>query len=547
MPRKNGKLAISRRTLLIGGVALGVLPSRRAFSQPSEPLKVGFLTVNTGPLAAGGKQQMEGAAFYLKERGGMIAGRKVELITEDTAGNPALARTKTQELVERYRVPVMIGPLATNEALAIDSYIRDAKVPLITTTSAATVDLKSHAVNPWVLHAFGTAPQVTYPLGDYAAKTLGYKRMAIVAEDFTYGHEGAGGFHLAFEAAGGKIVQKLWPPLNTPDYAPYLAQIRPDLDGIYMGFAGSNPLRFLKQIDDYGLKGKIAVLGNTTSTDEGILKLMGEEAVDTFTAGWYAAGLDTADNKKFVAGINADYQHDPGFYTAGPYTALLIIEEALKAIGGKTDDAAAFLSNARCPLEPRTDRTRTARRIWDSGSRYLHPQSGAREWEARQHHRQDLSAGEPVLDLQPRAICHAADVLARLSAKQKPGIAAKLVFPARLPAQAFLRESGEVILPDLRVIAAELVEIIPAVDSGRMHVIEDEPHRIIADGMHFQNGNVLLAADGLALIRRMSLHLGARALHPQIFGAQIEGVAAVEDDAQGLAVLAQPQLRWPGL
>jgi branched-chain amino acid transport system substrate-binding protein len=342
MPPKNCKLAISRRTLLVGGVSLGT-PSRRAFSQRSEPLKVGFLTVNTGPLAAGGKQQMEGAAFYLEERGGMIAGRKVELITEDTAGNPALARTKTQELVERYSVPVMIGPLATNEALAIDSYIRDAKVPLITTTSAASVDLKSHAVNPWVLHAFGTAPQVTYPLGDYAARTLGYKRMAIIAEDFTYGHEGAGGFQLAFEAAGGKIVQKLWPALNTPDYAPYLAQIKPDLDGIYMGFAGSNPLRFLKQFNEYWLKGKIAVLGNTTSTDEGILRLMSEEAVDSFTAGWYTAQLDTADNKKFVAGINTDYQHDPGFYTAGPYTALLIIEEALKATGGNTDDAAAFL------------------------------------------------------------------------------------------------------------------------------------------------------------------------------------------------------------
>jgi len=95
MPHKNGKLAISRRTFLVGGAALNVLPSRRAFSQTSQPLKVGFLTVNTGPLAAGGKQQVEGAAFFLKERGGMIAGRKVELITEDTAGNPALARTKT--------------------------------------------------------------------------------------------------------------------------------------------------------------------------------------------------------------------------------------------------------------------------------------------------------------------------------------------------------------------------------------------------------------------------------------------------------------------
>src|SRR5499427_1117560 len=343
MSGRTSKSAMSRRALFGAGAAIGVMPSWRALAQSSEPLKVGFLTVNTGPLAAGGKQQMEGAALYLKERNGMIAGRKVELITQDTAGNPAVARNKTQELVELSKVPVMIGPLATNEALAMDGYIRDTKVPLITTTSAATVDLKSHAVNPWVLHAFGTAPQVTFALGDYAAKTLGFKRMAIVAEDFTYGHEGAGGFHLAFEAAGGKIVQKLWPPLNAPDYAPYLAQIKPDIDGIYMGFAGSNPLRFLKQLDDYGLKGKIAVLGNTTSTDEGILKLMGDEAVDTFSAGWYAASLDSADNKTFVAGINADNKHDPGFYTAGPYTALLIIEEALKSFKGKLDDEAGFL------------------------------------------------------------------------------------------------------------------------------------------------------------------------------------------------------------
>jgi branched-chain amino acid transport system substrate-binding protein len=345
MSGSKGQFAISRRTLLAGGAAIGILRSHRASAQAVEPLRIGFLTVKTGPLAAGGKQQEEGAALFLKERDGMIAGRKVELITQDTAGNTALAKTKTQELVERHQVPVIIGPLATNEALAIDGYIRETKVPLITTTSSATVDLKTRPVNPFVLHAFGTAPQVTYALGDYAAKTLGFKRMAIVAEDFTYGYEGAGGFQLAFEDAGGKIVQKLWPPLNALEYGSYLAQIKRDVDAIYMGFAGSNPLRFLRQFNDAGLK--MAVLGNTTSTDEGILKMMGEEAVGAYSAGWYAAGLDTPDNKKFVAGINADFQHDPGFYTAGPYTALLIIEEGLKATGGRTDDAAAFLKAMR--------------------------------------------------------------------------------------------------------------------------------------------------------------------------------------------------------
>ena len=245
----------------------------------------------------------------------------------------------------------MIGPLATNEAIAMDGYIRETKVPLITTTSAATVDLKSHAVNPWVLHAFGTAPQVTYPLGDYAAKTLGYKKVAIIAEDFTYGHEGAGGFHLAFEAAGGKIVQKLWPPLNTPEYAPYLAQIKPDVDAIYMGFAGSNPVRFLKQFNDFGLKGKVAVLGNTTSTDEGILQVMGDEVVGVYTAGWYAAGLETPDNKNFVAGINAAHKHDPGFTPRG-----------------RTPHFSSLRKRSRRPVERLTTRRRSSKPCTTSAS-----------------------------------------------------------------------------------------------------------------------------------------------------------------------------------
>ena len=120
--------------LLQASAVMSAYPVPQLLAQTPEPLKIGFLTVLTGPLAAGGQQQEEGAGLFLNERNGMIASRKVELITQDTAGNTSLAKTKTQELVERYKVPVMIGPLATNEALAMDGYIRETKVPLITTT-----------------------------------------------------------------------------------------------------------------------------------------------------------------------------------------------------------------------------------------------------------------------------------------------------------------------------------------------------------------------------------------------------------------------------
>src|SRR5882672_3902364 len=210
--------------ILLSLVALCAL-SGGAFAQ-SEPLRLGFLTVRTGPLAAGGKQMEDGINLLLKERNNTFAGRKVEIFFADTAGQPAQTKAKVQELIEREKVHVIIGPLATFEALAIDEYILQSKVPLITPTSAAQNDLAQQKKSDYVIHVYGTAAQPMHVLGQYAAKTLGLKRIAMIADDFTYGHEGAAGFHRVFEDNGGRVVQKLWPPLNVPEYGSYVGQIK---------------------------------------------------------------------------------------------------------------------------------------------------------------------------------------------------------------------------------------------------------------------------------------------------------------------------------
>lgn len=320
------------------------LPIQEAAAQ-AEPLRLGFLTIRSGPLAAGGRQMEEGINLFLKERNFTLSGRKVELIIADTGGQPALAKTKTQELVERDHVHVIIGPLATFEALAIDDYIMQAKVPLITPTSAAQVDLAQQKKSEYVIHAAGTAAQPTHVLADYAAKKLGFRRIATIADDFTYGHEGAAGFQRVFEDNGGKIVQKLWSPLNAPEYGTYVGQLKPKVDAVYAGFAGTNGLRFLRQYSEYQLK--MPVLGNPTCVDEGVLKNMGDEALGVYSASWYSAGIDTPDNRKFVQAIQAEYKVTPGFYTAGTYTAGLFLEDAMKSVNGKFEDKAAFLKALR--------------------------------------------------------------------------------------------------------------------------------------------------------------------------------------------------------
>jgi branched-chain amino acid transport system substrate-binding protein len=334
-------IAVSLTAIALCSTWLAAAPARA-----QEPIRVGFLTVRSGALAAGGRQLEEGFQLFLKERNDTLAGRKVEVVWADTAGQPALTKSKTQEIVERNRVHVIIGPLAAFEALAINDYIKQVELPIIS-SSAAAEDLTQRRLNPWFVRAVGTSAQVTQPLGEYAAKALGYKRIATIADDFAYGHEGTSGFQRVFEDNGGKIVQKLWPPLNVADYGSYIAQIKPNVDAIYAGFAGANGLRFLKQYAEYGLKAKVPVLGNMTLVDEGILKSMGDEALGVVTGGWYSAATDTPANRKFVAAIRAEHKTDPGYYTAGAYTAGLFLEAALKAVNGRIEDKAGFAKALR--------------------------------------------------------------------------------------------------------------------------------------------------------------------------------------------------------
>ena len=182
-------------------------------------------------------------------------------------------------------------------------------------------------------------------MGDYAAKELKFKRVAMIADDIAYGYELNAGFQRAFEDAGGKVVQKLWPPLNAPDYGTYIAQLKSNVDAIFIGFAGSNGLKFLRQYKEYG--GKIPLLGGMTAIDESLLRQMGDEALGSLSTCWYSAQLDNESNKKLVSGMQRDYKVDPGFYAAATYTNGAVLEAALKQIDGKIEDKNALIKALR--------------------------------------------------------------------------------------------------------------------------------------------------------------------------------------------------------
>jgi len=281
----------------------------------------------------------QGIAALLKEKGNAFAGRKVELLVADTGGNPAGAKTKAQEVIERDKVNVILGPLAAFELLAITDYVRDNATPLI--SLAAAEDVTQRKANPFVIRPSATSAQCCHAMGDYASKELQYKRAATISEDFAFGYEQMAGFQRVFEESGGKVVKKLWPPLVTPDYTPFIAQIK-DVDCVFNGFAGSNPVKFMRAYADLGLKARIPLLAGWTAMDDALLRSLGDEAVGVQSAAFYSASFGSESNKRFVAAMAKDYNVLPGGYSAGMYVAGQCVEAAMQALGGQADDRKAF-------------------------------------------------------------------------------------------------------------------------------------------------------------------------------------------------------------
>ena len=331
-----------RRVLAGAFIVLGL--AGPAFAQ--EPIRVGFLTILTGPLAAPGKEMENGIELFLKEQKHVLAGRRIELTSLDTGGQPAGTLAKAREFVEQRRVHVIIGPLAAFEAYAIAPYVNQHRIPTIS-PSAAADDLTQRKATPFFVRASSNSSLPTQPFGTYAAKTLRYKKIATIADDFAFGHEVVAGFQKAFEDAGGQIVQKLWPPLGAADQAPYIGQLKRDVDAVFIGFAGVAALRFLKQFEEAGLKGKIPVLANQTAVDEALLRNMGDEAIGVVSTMHYSAVLDTPANRRFAAAYRQAYTADPGYYSVGAYTAGLVLKQALEKVGGKVEDTDSFLKALR--------------------------------------------------------------------------------------------------------------------------------------------------------------------------------------------------------
>src|SRR3989442_5255791 len=216
---------ISRVVLVL--LPLLILPAM-ALGQAARPIKIGLLLPYTVMTAVNGQETTKGVEFFLSKIGNKAGGREIQLLKEDDEAKPDVGQTKTRKLVERDKVDVLVGPVHSGVALAIRDYVHAQGIPLIVPV-AFTRDLTAPAkASPWIFRVVETSDQGNFPMGTWVFKKTPYRKMVVIASDFVAGRHSVEAFTAGFKAAGGEVVKEIYAPLNTPDFAPYRAQLAAD-------------------------------------------------------------------------------------------------------------------------------------------------------------------------------------------------------------------------------------------------------------------------------------------------------------------------------
>ncbi|HZT27241.1 MAG TPA: ABC transporter substrate-binding protein [Pseudolabrys sp.] len=334
-------MATRKQTLtsvLIGGLVLGLGVNAQA---KAEELRIGFIAPMTGIFAQIGKDMVNGFQLYLDQHGNKLGGMDVKLVVEDSQGKPDTAVTKAKKLVLQDKVHLFMGGLLASTGYALAPVSNEERTLYISPVPAAD-DLTQRQLSkyPYFFRTGWTSSQPTHAIGQWACEQ-GYKKVVSIAADYAFGYEQQGGFQKVFEDCGGKVIQKIWPPIGTKDFGPYIPSIKADADAIFSLMVGPMSLQFPKQLRASG--NKKPIIGGGTSYDEFVLPFMGDEVIGDVSSLMYSAAIETPKNEAFVKAYRSKYGKVPSYYSESDYTTAEIIDIAIKQAGGKYPGAEKFI------------------------------------------------------------------------------------------------------------------------------------------------------------------------------------------------------------
>jgi branched-chain amino acid transport system substrate-binding protein len=323
---------LSTTITAIAGVTLAM-----SAAQAQEKVKVGVMATLSGPPAVLGQQIRNGFQLAVKELGGKLGGREVEVLVQDDELKPDIAVTKAKAFVERDKVDFVVGPVFSNILQAIVKPVTDGGAFMIS-PNAGTSNYAGKDCNPNLFVTSYQNDQMHQVSGKYA-QDQGLKTAFIMAPNYQAGKDSLAGFKTSFK---GEVVDEVYVPLNQLDYSAELSKIaaaKPEV--VFVFLPGGMGVNFVKQYRQAGLADKIPVF-STFTVDESTLPAQQDAALGFFAGSNWAPNLDNARNKAFVAAYEKEFGAVPATYAFQSYDAAMLIDSALKKTKGETKDRDAL-------------------------------------------------------------------------------------------------------------------------------------------------------------------------------------------------------------
>ena len=351
----------------IAALSLAILTSLVALpATAADPVKIGVVTPLTGTYAPIGQQVRWGLELATREvnASGGILGRPVELIFEDEEANPAVATQKAEKLFQVTKVDFLTGTVNSGSTLAVGQ-LAERNNRLASTTVSFSDAITGDKCSPNVFRVNARAGQQSAALAEWLAKDKGAgTAIYYLGPDYEMGRNTVAAFKAAAEARKMKTVGEVFAPLGNNDYSPFFGQMRAAKPAVlYTSVAGNDTARLFTQLDEYGLRKNLLIIGASGTVTSQNMGALGKVADGYVTGVGYSPEIDSPENKKFLAAFRAAYKADPDLYGADSYGLIYFYKAAVEK--AKSTD---------------TDKVRTAM----SGLKWMTPQ-GEKEMRAGDH------------------------------------------------------------------------------------------------------------------------------------------------------------------
>jgi len=298
-----------------------------------DKIRIGLIYTLSGAPSTLGQQSKNGFELALKNLGGKMGGKDVELVVADDELKPDVAIQKVRGLLERDRVDFVVGPIFSNILVAIHKPVIDAGKILIS-TNAGTSNFAGAGCNANFFVTSYQNDQIFEAVGQ-ASNKLGYKRVYVLVPNYPAGKDAIAGFKRTYK---GEIIEESLLPLNTTDFGPEVSKIsaaKPD--ALFTFMPGGLGINLLNTYIQAGLKGKIPIV-STFTADEATLPVLKDNAVDVYGVLTWAPNMDNPANKKFVSEYESAYNAVPASYAMQAYDAAMLINSAVSAVNGNLAD-----------------------------------------------------------------------------------------------------------------------------------------------------------------------------------------------------------------